>query len=167
MTQVSPISTQRQKGFNTMTWTHKRPTKPGLYWYRRDEQSKPEEYEAMKIGCDDRQHDGSISSPDPKILSFSSCGGEWYGPVHPPSHDANAWDSADTKPNARVIVRLRHGGSFYVENVIPESVALLLSTKLKSRREHGESIPAHLRVKLSDVVRELMTFARTSSNSEA
>jgi|ERR1041384_2527284 hypothetical protein len=149
-----------------MTWTHDRPTKPGLYWYRPDEHSKPEEYEALKIGYDDRQHELSISPRDAGAAPVDSCG-EWYGPVRPPSHDAGEWDSADSKPNVRIIVRLRHGGSFYVENVIPNGAARLLSTKLKSLREHGDSIPAHLRVKMSDMVHELMTFAKTSSESES
>ena len=54
-----------------------------------------------------------------------------------------------------------------MENAIPDSVARLLSTKLKSLHEHGESIPAPLRMKMSDMIHGLLTFARASSKSEA
>lgn len=149
-----------------MTWTHERPTKPGLYWYRRDENSQPGDYEAMRIGLDNRQRNCSVSRPDPEMDLIGTHCGEWYGPVLPLSHHADDWDPANSKPNTRIIVRLRHGGSFYVENIIPDGVAHILSTKLKSLREHGESIPAHLRMKMSDIVQELITFARASSKNE-
>jgi hypothetical protein len=150
-----------------MTWTHEKPTKPGLYWYRRDEHSNPGDYEALTIGADDQQHEFSSSWDEHESAIIDPCSGEWYGPVRPPLHDAGEWESAESKPNVRIIVRLRHGGSFYVENAIPNEVACTLSTKLKSLREHGESIPAHLRVKMSGMVHELLAFARTSSKSDA
>ena len=141
-----------------MTWTHEKPTKPGLYWYRHDPDSQPEDYEALKVAWDDRQSTWSVRSPESDNGFVAEHNGEWYGPFSPPSHFPEEWDPTDTRCNARIIVRLRHGGSFYVEKKIPDEIARLLSRKLKTLREHGDSIPTTLRMKISDVVRELTTF---------
>ena len=44
------------------------------------------------------------------------------------------WDPTDIKDNARIIVRLRHGGSFYLKKKIPDEIAMLLSRKLNALR---------------------------------
>lgn len=141
-----------------MIWTYERPTEPGLYWYRHDPDAQQDNYEALKVIWDEQHSTWLVRSPESETGLLSKYDGEWYGPISPPAHFPRGWDPTDSKDNARIIVRLRHGGSFYLKKRIPDEIALLLSRKLKALREHGESIPSNLRMKVTDVVRELITF---------
>jgi hypothetical protein len=149
-----------------MTWTHEQPTKRGLYWYRSNPDSPQESYEALKVDWDDRNSTWSVGSTESVTGFVARHDGEWYGPLSPPVHLHKEWDPTDTRCNARIIVRLRHGGSFYVKKNIPDETAQLLSRKLKMLREHGDSIPINLRMKISDVVRELITFTGLPTKQE-
>ena len=140
-----------------MIWTNERPSKAGLYWYRDQHDSQPNNYEPMKIFWNNEAHIWSGQTHDDGTVCVESCQGEWYGPVAQPANLSRPWNVADH--NARIMIRLRHGGSFYIEKTIPDEVALLLSGKLKVLREKGRTIPASLRTKISDVVSELIKFA--------
>lgn len=145
-----------------MTWTNERPSKPGLYWYRDIHDSQPDNYKPMKIFWNDRVHAWSGQTHDDGTICVELYNGEWYGPVTQPPNLSKPWKVADH--NARIMVRLRHGGSFYIEKTIPDEVAQLLSGKLKVLRENGRTIPASLRTKISDVVNELIKFASEPQN---
>jgi hypothetical protein len=140
-----------------MIWTNERPSKPGLYWYRDQHDSLPDKYEPMKIFWSDEAHAWSRQTHNNGAVCIESYNGEWYGPVAQQANLSKPWNLADH--NARILVRLKHGGSFYIEKTIPDEVALLLSEKLKVLRENGSSIPPSLRTKISDVVNELIKFA--------
>jgi len=141
-----------------MVWTHEKPTKQGLYWYRRDPDAQQDNYEALKVVWDELNSAWTVRSPESDTGLLARYDGEWYGPISPPAHFPRGWDPADSRDNARIIVRLRHGGSFYFKKKLPDEIALLLSRKLKTLREHGDSIPSNLRMKISDIVRELISF---------
>ena len=143
-----------------MTWTNERPSKPGLYWYRDQHDSQPDNYEPMKIFWNDETHVWSGQTHDAATVCVESYNGEWYGPVNQPANLSKPWNVADH--NARIQVRLRHGGSFYVEKTIPDDVALQLSEKLKVLRENGNTVPACIRTKISNVINELIKFAEVS-----
>ena len=149
-----------------MTWTREKPTTPGLYWYRHDPDSQGERCEVLKIVRDDQHDTWSARSPESGTADVAAYDGEWYGPLSPPAHLMKDWDPTDTKDNARIIVRLRHGGLFYLKTKIPEETARILSSRLKSLREHGGSVPANLRMKISEVVRELITFTHSPPKEE-
>ena len=141
-----------------MIWTREKPEKQGIYWYRRDPDAQQEGYEALKIVWDEPRGTWTVRSPETGTGLLAGYDGEWYGPVQPPAHFPRGWDPKDPKDNARIIVRLRYGGSFYFKKKLPDEIALILSRKLQTLRERGGSIPSTLRMKVSEVVRELVTF---------
>jgi hypothetical protein len=145
-----------------MTWTHEPPTKPGLYWYRDTHETIADDYQTANACWNNNKQALTINWLGSDFHSSESNEGEWYGPLTPPSHHADQWNSADGKRNTRVIVRLRHGGSFYIENSISDETARLLSDKLKQIRQSGSTIPADLRAKISGVFMELIKFAGSS-----
>ncbi len=150
-----------------MNWVQEMPTRAGVYWYRRDQRAQPGEYEVVQIGRDDRKRGSAAMRVVSGTDALDSLHGEWYGPLSPPGPRTAVGTRAGAKGNARIIVRLRNGGSFCVEWVIPEGDADTLSRKLKELRAHGESIPAHLRTKMSALMQALMKFAAAPARGHA
>lgn len=136
-----------------VNWTIKQPATPGLYWYRHHQECPTAEYEILKVTWDSRRDTWILHAYDCSTVPADSHAGEWYGPIAPPS-----WQTTPSR-NTRIAVRLRHGGSFYIDKAIPEDVAVHLSEKLRDLREKGEFIPGSLRGKITGVVRALIAFA--------
>lgn len=142
-----------------MVWTIEKPSKPGIYWHRGEPGSQLDEYESFKIFWDPQINELSVKTYDNASLSLDTCAGEWYGPLSPPVECAESKDSHSVRSNVRILVRLRHGGSFYLEKILPEEIAVSLSERLKCVREKGRPIPAAIRMKINDVMRGLVNFA--------
>jgi len=142
-----------------MNWTHQKPATPGLYWYRSQRNTLPQDFETFKIVWDGGKHFWLAQTHERGSIAVDSCTGEWYGPVAPPTNSGEATFVHDHTRNTRIGVRLLHGGSFYVENTIPDDIAIVLSEKLKALHSKGSSIPGHLRAKITGLLRELIRFA--------
>jgi len=149
-----------------MNWTLQRPASPGLYWYRHQQDTLPLDYETIKILWDKRQQTWSAQALGSGTVALDSFNGEWYGPIIPPSSETESVACAHHGRNARIAVRLQHGGSFYVENTIPDDVAITLSEKLKTLHKKGSSIPTNLRAKITGLLHELIKFAEAPSDRE-
>lgn len=142
-----------------MNWTHEKPATAGVYWYRSHENRGLQEFETFRIVWDDSSRFWLAQTHGQGNISVDSCNGEWYGPLEPPAEAVEATVADDHGRNTRIAVRLRHGGSFYFENTIPDSVAVSLSEKLKALRTKGNPIPADLRAKITALYHELIRYA--------
>jgi hypothetical protein len=142
-----------------MTWTSEKPSKPGLYWYRDHRDTQVEEYKSLKVFWDSQVNSLSAKTYEYGTVLMNSYSGEWYGPITPPMNISESRDAHIDRSNARILIRLRHGGSFYVEKILPEKIAVSLSERLKTIREQGSSIPPGIRMKITNVIRELIDFA--------
>lgn len=149
-----------------MNWTERKPEAPGLYWYRSQQTTLPRDFETLKIVWDESAEAWLAQTHDRGSIAVASCTGEWYGPIAPPATGSEAAFAADHGRNARIAVRLLHGGSFYVENTLPDAVAVALSKKLKALHKKGSSIPANLRGKITGLLRELIKFAEASPDRD-
>jgi hypothetical protein len=67
-----------------MSWTSAPPSKPGLYWYRRDGAAEICEITLHDdgVGLDDRVRIWRIADAIDSALPPGYC--EWYGPINPP-----------------------------------------------------------------------------------
>jgi hypothetical protein len=147
-----------------MHWTLQKPTTPGLYWYRSQQNTAPQDFQTFKIEWDGRKHHWLAQTIGRGIVALDSCNGEWYGPIAPPANDPAI--TAENRRNARIAVQLQHGGSFYVENTIPNDLAIALSKKLKTLHKKGSSIPVNLRAKITGLLRELIKFAEAPPDQD-
>ncbi len=149
-----------------MNWTHRKPTTPGVYWYRHEQTTVPQDFETVKIVWDDRKRFWLAQTHGHGSVTVESCGGDWYGPIAPPAGSSDAAFAAGRGRNTRIAVRLRHGGSFYFENTIPDGIAVALSEKLKALHNKGRSIPANLRAKFTGLLSELISFAEAPPDQD-
>jgi hypothetical protein len=149
-----------------MTWTCEKPTKPGFYWYRDHRDLDIDKYESFKVFWDSQANGWTIQTYEYGNVLVNFYSGEWYGPIAPPVNTFESRDEHISRSNTRILIRLRHGGSFYMEKILPEEIAISLSERLKSIREHGSSIPPGIRMKITDVIRELVDFAQAPTKDE-
>jgi hypothetical protein len=143
-----------------MIWTNEKPSKPGIYWHRDHPDSQVDNYESFKIFWDAQIKEWSARTYEYGTVYVNSYPGEWYGPLAPPVNISESHDSNINKSNTRILIRLRHGGSFYVEKILPEEIAVSLSERLKTIHKQGRSVPAGIRMKVTGVIRELIDFAQ-------
>jgi len=66
-------------GDGEMIWTTEKPTKPGWYWYRKNEQEKS----LLKLGVYTFSDQMKAIWPSGRSESVISMSGEWSGPVGP------------------------------------------------------------------------------------
>lgn len=143
-----------------MTWTTEKPSKPGIYWHRNHRESEVDKYESFKVFWNTQKKEWSAQTYGYGTVFVNSFIGEWYGPLAPPANISESRDSHIKKSNTRILIRLRHGGSFYMEKILPEEIAVSLSERLKNIRKQGSSIPVGIRMKITGVIRELIDFAQ-------
>jgi len=143
-----------------MTWTREKPSQGGIYWYREDRDSQIDKYESFKIFWDPQIKEWSARTYENGTVFVNACSGEWYGPIAPPVSISASPESNINLSNTRILIRLRHGGSFHVEKILPEDIAVSLSERLMTIHKQGRSVPVGIRMKIKGVIRELIDFAQ-------
>lgn len=148
------------RGNQTMIWTNEKPSRPGLYWYRDHQNSQLDDYRPVMVLWNSGAKMWVARTFECNEISVSDYQGEWYGPITPPANIAESCNKNVNPCNTRILIKLQHGGSFYVEKILPEEIALSLSERLKAIRRRGNSIPLGIRSKIGGVIHELIDFAR-------
>lgn len=150
-----------------MQWTKNRPSQQGFYWIRTPE---IREGVATVVSVDPfLEGDFQIAFPgNDSTKLVSQLEAEWAGPLELPEGSGYLYvtPSRQQRKHSRiyVVVSLPHGGSFYSNFAVQQTVGERISRFLKTLQQAGKPVPVEVVSTLDSALVKLAFMATESDN---